>query len=98
MKTLSLLPSCKVCLFLVLWVGFAASIGYADCSPEDGYGTDGHCLTGDGCATICGTTSSWCVTWSCTQTIKCLGILPYTAIQCVTLGCKNPAQTCANDC
>jgi hypothetical protein len=96
MNTTSSMLSRKVlrlCLLCTLWVGLAASIGYAECSPASGYGTDGTCLTGDACGEICGTTTNWCIKVTCAQNLQCLGV-PSVAVQCVFGKCYNPLTNC----
>lgn len=78
------------CLLAMLWVGLAASIGYAQCSPKIGYGTNYQCQQGDSCGTICGVTSAWCITETCTQNLTCAG--SDQAVGCITGGCFNGFQ------
>jgi hypothetical protein len=80
-------------LLSILWVCLTASIGYATCTPQIGYGTNKQCQQGDSCGEICGVTSAWCITETCTQSLSCFEA-GYIAqdIECITGGCLNPAQ------
>jgi hypothetical protein len=78
-----------------VWVSLA-SLGFhsiklhAECSPTLGYGSNSKCAQGADCGTICGTTSSWCITETCSQNLKCTGSDLNTA--CILGGCLNGLQ------
>jgi len=80
----------RLFLLSILWVGLSAAIGYATCTPQIGYGTNKQCQQGDSCGEICGVTSAWCITETCTQNLKCAG--SYQDIECITGGCLNGLQ------
>jgi hypothetical protein len=79
----------KVVLSIV-WVCLTASIGYATCTPQVGYGSNFKCQQGDSCGEICGVTSAWCITETCTQNLTCTG--SDRAVECINGGCFNGFQ------
>jgi hypothetical protein len=83
----------RLSLLSILWVGLAAAIGFhsirlhAACSPQIGYGTNAQCVAGDSCGEICGVTTAWCITETCSQNLKCAGADQY--VGCNAGGCLN---------
>jgi hypothetical protein len=86
----------RLSLLSILWVGLATTIGFhsirlhAACSPQIGYGGNSKCQQGDSCGEICGVTSAWCITETCTQNLTCAG--SDQDIECITGGCLNGFQ------
>jgi len=91
----------RLCLLSIFWVGLAALFGFqsiklhAACSPQIGYGSNVKCQQGDSCGEICGVTSAWCITETCTLN-KCGGA--QSNIECVTGGCLNGIQGDCSSC
>jgi hypothetical protein len=90
----------RLCLLSMLWVGLAAMLGFHSvklhaCTPMIGYGNNVKCQQGDSCGEICGTTSAWCITETCSLN-ACGGSTEN--IECVTGGCLNKVQGNCSSC